>query len=86
MGKADDVQTKITSNNKLATWVDPRDASWVSCKKGGLVIFCPNNIQDELVHLAGKFFIPSAIRNEPLICGHGTEKVKHCPANQASNN
>jgi hypothetical protein len=39
----------------------------LACKKGCLVIFCHNEIQDELVHLAGKALTPSAILDEPLI-------------------
>jgi hypothetical protein len=31
------------------------------CKKGGLVIFCHNEIQDKLVHMAGKVMPPSAL-------------------------
>jgi hypothetical protein len=58
----------------------------LGCKKGELVIFYHNKIQYELVHLAGKAFTPSAIRDESLIHGNGTEKVKPCPTNQAGNN
>jgi hypothetical protein len=36
--------------------------------------------------LVGRAFTPSAIHDEPLIHGRGIEKIKTCPANQASNN
>lgn len=57
----------------------------LGCKKGGLLIFRHNKIQDELVQLAGKALTPSAIRDEPLIrpC-RATEKVKTCPATSTS--
>ena len=37
------------------------------CMKGGNVILRHNEIRDEVADLAAKAFIPSAIRNEPLI-------------------
>jgi hypothetical protein len=57
----------------------------LGCKKGGLVIFCHNEIQDELVHLAGKVLTPSAVRNKPLIrpC-HAADKANTCPNNHSS--
>jgi hypothetical protein len=49
----------------------------LSCKKGGLVIFCHNKIQDKLVHMVGKAMTPSTIHDEPLIHpGHAAEIVK----------
>jgi hypothetical protein len=51
----------------------------LGCKKGGLVIFCHNEIRDELVYLAGKAYTPSAIHDKPLIRGCGSEKVNPCP-------
>jgi hypothetical protein len=51
----------------------------LGCKKGGLVIFRHNEIRDELVNLASRAFTPSAVRNEPLIHGCATEKVKTSP-------
>ncbi len=58
----------------------------LGCKKGGLVIFRHNEIRDELIHLAGKAFTPSAVRDEPLIRGRSTEKVDECPVRQTSAN
>jgi hypothetical protein len=49
------------------------------CKKGGLVIFRHDEIRDELVNLASRAFTPSAVRDEPLIHGCATEKVKTSP-------
>jgi hypothetical protein len=51
------------------------------CKKGNLVIFRHNKIQDELVlQLAGKAHTPSATRGKPLICPcHAEEKLATCP-------
>jgi hypothetical protein len=49
------------------------------------MIFCHNEIQDELVHLAGKVLTHSVIRNEPLIhpcCV--SEKLNNCPTNHAN--
>jgi hypothetical protein len=52
----------------------------LDCKKGGLVIFCHNEIQDKLVHMAGKAMTPSAICDEPLVHpGRVTESVKTPP-------
>jgi hypothetical protein len=45
----------------------------LECKKGGNVILRHNEIRDELVDLASKAIIPSAVRNEPLI-------YSSCPA------
>jgi hypothetical protein len=39
----------------------------LSCKKGGLVLLCRNEICDELGDLASKGLIPSAVRDEPRI-------------------
>ncbi len=39
----------------------------LECKKGGLVICRHNEIRDELVDLASKALIPSAVRDEPRI-------------------
>jgi hypothetical protein len=39
----------------------------LECKKGGKVIQRHNELRDEIGNLAAKAFIPSAIRNEPLI-------------------
>jgi hypothetical protein len=39
----------------------------LGCKKGGLVIFCHNEVQDKLAHLVTKAFTPSAVHNKPLI-------------------
>jgi hypothetical protein len=39
----------------------------LECKCGGLVIFCHNEIKEELVHMSAKAFTPSAVRKEPLI-------------------
>jgi hypothetical protein len=39
----------------------------LECKKGGLVISCHNEIQDELSDLASNAIIPSAVHDEPLI-------------------
>jgi hypothetical protein len=58
----------------------------LGCKKGGLVIFRHNEMRDELIHLAGKAFTPSAIRDEPLIRGRAAENTKTCPDNCASAN
>ncbi len=57
----------------------------LGCKKGGLVIFCHNEIRDELVHLAGKALTPSAIRDEPLIrpC-RNADKENTCPTRPTS--
>jgi hypothetical protein len=57
----------------------------LGCKKGGLVIFRHNEIQDELVHLAGKALTPSAICNKPLIhpC-RAAEKITTCPTKPTS--
>jgi hypothetical protein len=57
----------------------------LGCKKGGLVIFRHNKIQDELVHMAGKALTPSAVHNKPLICPcRNVEKVNPCPATQTN--
>mmetsp|Transcript_11535 Transcript_11535/g.16929 ORF Transcript_11535/g.16929 Transcript_11535/m.16929 type:complete len:128 (+) Transcript_11535:2395-2778(+) len=39
----------------------------LECKKGGKVILRHYELRDEIGNLAAKAFIPSAIRNEPLI-------------------
>jgi hypothetical protein len=39
----------------------------LECKKGGLVNLRHNEIRDELIDLASKAFIPSAVRDEPRI-------------------
>jgi hypothetical protein len=39
----------------------------LGCKKGGLIIFRHNEVQDELARLAAKAFTPSAVCDEPLI-------------------
>jgi hypothetical protein len=39
----------------------------LGCKKGGLVISCHNEIQDELSNLASKALIPSAVCDKPRI-------------------
>jgi hypothetical protein len=57
-----------------------------SCKKGSLVIFQHDEIQDELVYLAGQALTPSAICNKPLIrpC-RAAGRNNNCPATQNSN-
>lgn len=60
----------------------------LGCKKGGLMIFCHNKIQDELlVHLAGRALTPSAICDKSLIhpC-HAADKASTCPTNHTSKN
>jgi hypothetical protein len=53
------------------------------CKKGGLVISRHNEIQDELIHMAGKAMMFSAIRDKPLTKpGHVAEKTTTCPTNK----
>ena len=37
------------------------------CKKGGLVTARHNELRDEVADLAGKFFTPSHVRDDPLI-------------------
>ena len=48
------------------------------------MIFRHNEIRDELVNLASKAFTPSAVRDEPLIHGRATEKVKTSPTTAAN--
>jgi hypothetical protein len=80
----------ITPSDLPSFW-DSCDARFslqhaLGCKKGGLVIFRHNEIQDELIHLAEKAFTPSAVRDKPLIRGRSTEKVDECPVRQTSAN
>ena len=60
----------------------------LASKKGGLVIFCHNEIRDELVNLvAGKAFTRSTVRDEPLIKpSHVTESEKEPPTKDTSQN
>jgi hypothetical protein len=58
----------------------------LGCKKGGLVIFRHNEIRDELVNLASRAFTHSAVRDEPLIHGCATEKVKTSPSKNTTQN
>eukprot|EP00978_Attheya_sp_CCMP212_P039074 scaffold199966_cov35-Attheya_sp.AAC.1 len=52
----------------------------LSCKVGGLVISCHDEIKDELGQLAGKALKPSAICDEPLINnGHKVECSSDAP-------
>jgi hypothetical protein len=51
-----------------------------------LVIFRHNEIRDELVNLASRAFTPSAARDEPLIHGCATEKVKTSPGKITTQN
>jgi hypothetical protein len=49
----------------------------LGCKKGGLVIFCHNEVRDKLAHWVTKAFTPSAVRNEPwILSGRVVEKEK----------
>jgi hypothetical protein len=80
----------ITPSN-LPTQCDGCDARFtlqhaLGCKKSGLVIFRHNKIRDELIHLAGKAFTPSAICGKPLLQGCGAENTKTCRTNCASAN
>lgn len=52
----------------------------LGCKKGGLVIFRHNEIQDELMNMAGKALTPSAVRDGPLIkTGRVNESLRATP-------
>ena len=58
----------------------------LGCKKGGLVIFQHNEIQDELVHLAAKSHTPFAICDKPLICPSCiAENMRPCPTKSTNN-